>query len=93
LKPVGFEIINLGGHETITMNDLIALIERKVGRKAEVIYHPFHSADMKANQADVSKARKLLGWKPNIGLDEGIARSIAWYNENRDWASKIEINV
>jgi nucleoside-diphosphate-sugar epimerase len=93
LQPTGFEIINLGGHETITMNDLIALIERKVGRKANVIHHPFHSADMKANQADVSKAGELLGWKPKVGLEEGITRSIAWYEENRDWASKIKINV
>ena len=41
LKPVGFEVINLGGHETITMNDLIALIENKVGRKAIVKSSPF----------------------------------------------------
>ena len=93
IQPIGFEIFNLGGHETVTMNDLIALIERKVGYKADIIHHPFHSADMKANQADVSKASKLLGWKPNIGFEEGITRSIAWYKENRDWASKIEINV
>jgi nucleoside-diphosphate-sugar epimerase len=48
---------------------------------------------MKANQADVSKAGELLGWKPNVGLEEGITRSIAWYKENRDWASKIKIKV
>jgi nucleoside-diphosphate-sugar epimerase len=93
LQPIGYEIINLGGHETITMNELIALIERKVERKANITYHPFHAADMKANQADVSKAGKLLGWKPNVGLEEGITRSIAWYKENRDWASKLKINV
>lgn len=93
LQPVGFEVINLGGHETITMNDLIALIEGKVGRKAIVNHHPFHSADMKANQADVSKAGELLGWEPNVGLEEGITRSIEWYNENRDWASKLKIDV
>jgi nucleoside-diphosphate-sugar epimerase len=90
LKPVGFEVINLGGHETITMNELIALIERKVGRKAIVNHYPFHSADMKSNLADVTKAGRLLGWEPNIGLEEGISRSIEWYNENREWASKIE---
>jgi nucleoside-diphosphate-sugar epimerase len=90
LKPVGYEVINLGGHETITMNDLIALIEKKVGHKAIVNHHPFHSADMKSNLADVTKAGELLGWEPHIGLEEGISRSIEWYNQNREWASKIE---
>ena len=90
LKPVGFEVINLGGHETITLNELIALIEGKVGRKAIINYYPFHSADMKANQADVSKARELLGWEPSVGLEDGISRSIEWYNQNREWAGKIE---
>jgi nucleoside-diphosphate-sugar epimerase len=93
LKPMGFEIINLGGHEAITMNDLIALIESKVGRKATVNHRPFHSADMKANQADVSKAGELLGWEPSVGLEEGVSRSIEWYNKNREWASNIEIDV
>ena len=93
LTPVGFEVVNLGGHETITMNDLIALIEKKVGRKAIVNHHPFHSADMMANQADVTKAGELLGWEPNVGLDEGISRSIEWYNQNRDWASKLKMDA
>jgi nucleoside-diphosphate-sugar epimerase len=46
---------------------------------------------MKANLADVTKAGELLGWEPNIGLEEGIIRSIEWYNQNRDWASKIDV--
>jgi len=91
LKPVGYEIINLGGHESISMNDLIALIERKVGRKARIEYHGFHSADMKANLADVSKAGQLLGWEPRVSLEEGISRSIEWYNRNREWASKLSV--
>lgn len=90
LKRVGFEVINLGGHENISMNDLIALIERKVGRKATVEHHPFPQADMKANLADVTKAGELLGWEASVGLDEGISRAIEWYNSNRAWARKIE---
>jgi nucleoside-diphosphate-sugar epimerase len=93
LKPLDYEIINLGGHETITMNDLIAMIERKVGREAMVNHHPFHSADMKTNQADVTKARKLLDWEPKVGLEEGISKSIEWYNHNREWASKLKIDA
>jgi nucleoside-diphosphate-sugar epimerase len=90
LKPVGFEIINLGGHENLTINELIALIESKVGREAIIERYPFPAADMKANLADVSKAGELLGWKPVVDMDSGISRTIEWYNANRDWAKEIE---
>lgn len=91
LKPVGYEIVNLGGHENITLNELIALIESETGKKAQIEYHPFPTADMRANLADVSKARALLGWSPEVGLEEGIKRTIAWYLQERDWAGKLEI--
>jgi UDP-glucuronate 4-epimerase len=93
LNLKGFDIINLGGHESITMNELIAMIERKVGKKALVHNRPFAKADMMANLADVRKAGELLGWEPNVGLEEGIARTIEWYNQNRDWASQLALNV
>ncbi len=91
LKPVGYEIVNLGGHEDISMKDLIAIIETKVGRKATIEYHPFHAADMLASLADVTKAHKLLGWSPEVGLEEGIERTIAWYEQEREWARQLDI--
>lgn len=89
LKPVGYEIINLGGHEEISMNDVIRQLETLIGRKAEVEYSPMHRADMLANFADVSKARAMLGWQPQVGLDEGIGRLVDWYMAERDWASQV----
>jgi len=91
LKRVGYEIFNLGGHENVTMNELIALIEQKVGRKANVIHHPFPAADMTANLADVTKAGQLLGWEAQVGLEEGIERTINWYNSEQEWAGKIDV--
>jgi UDP-glucuronate 4-epimerase len=93
LKPVGFEIINLGGHENISMNDLIAMIERQVGKGAIIERLPAARADMKANLADVTKAGKLLGWEPRVGLEEGISRTCGWYLANRDWASQLKLNL
>lgn len=93
LKPVGFEIINLGGHENISMNDLIAMIERQVGKDAIIEHLPAARADMKANLADVTKAGKLLGWEPRVGLEEGISRTCAWYLANRDWVSQLKLNL
>lgn len=91
LQPLGFEIINLGGHENITINGLIALIERLVGKKAIIERHPFPQADMKANLADVTKARQLLGWQPRVNLEEGLRRTIDWYFSERAWARELKV--
>lgn len=89
LKPLGYEIINLGGHEAITINELIRILEEHIGKEAQVEQRPFHPADMLANQADVRKAKRLLGWEPQVPLREGIANLVAWYNAERDWARQI----
>jgi nucleoside-diphosphate-sugar epimerase len=91
LKPVGYEIFNLGGHENVTMNEIIEMIEKALGKKARVEPRPFPAADMAANLADVSKARRILGWEPQVGLAEGLARTIAWYRREREWASRIDL--
>jgi nucleoside-diphosphate-sugar epimerase len=90
LKPLGYEIFNLGGHEVISMNDLIALLEERIGKKAVLERHPPNPADMLNNLADVSKARRLLGWQPTVGLAEGVSRLVDWYKTEREWASRIQ---
>ena len=89
LKPVGYEIINLGGHEVITINNLIRLIEDVVGKKAVVEYGPADPADMRSNWADVTKAGELLGWEPQFNMRAGIEKLVEWYNAEREWASEI----
>lgn len=89
LKPLDFEIINLGGHEVITINDLIKLIEDVVGKKAIVEYGPPDLADMRSNWADVTRAGELLGWEPQFSLRSGIEKLVEWYNAEREWASQI----
>ncbi|HEB64343.1 MAG TPA: NAD-dependent epimerase/dehydratase family protein [Chloroflexi bacterium] len=93
LRPVGYEIFNLGGHENVTIKGLIERIERIVGRTARIVEHPFPQADMKANLADISKAGETLGWEPTVSLDEGLRRTVAWYNANRAWAKELSLNV
>jgi nucleoside-diphosphate-sugar epimerase len=89
LKPVGYQVINLGGHEVITINDLIHLMERIIGKTARVEYGPPNTADMLSNWADVTKARRLLGWEPETSLDEGVRRLVDWYQAERAWARDI----
>jgi nucleoside-diphosphate-sugar epimerase len=90
LRPLGYEVINLGGHENITINGLIARIEELVGAQAQVTHFPFHPADMRSNLADVSKARRILGWEPRIALHDGLASCVEWYQGERGWAKEIE---
>jgi nucleoside-diphosphate-sugar epimerase len=90
LKPVGFEIINLGGHEVITINNLIKLIEEVTGKKADVVYGPPNLADMRSNWADVGKADELLGWEPQYDMRAGVEKLVEWYNAEREWAKDIE---
>ncbi|MFZ3079249.1 MAG: NAD-dependent epimerase/dehydratase family protein [Bellilinea sp.] len=89
LRPLGYEIINLGGHESISMNDLIAMVEEILGNHAEIVHGPFHRADIMNNLADVSKARRLLGWEPQVGLKEGVRNLVNWYLSERTWASQV----
>lgn len=90
LKPVGYAVINLGGHEVITINHLVAMLEQRIGKKAHVKHHPFHKADVRTNKADTTKAKLILGWEPQVDLEEGVTRLVDWYMQERAWASQIE---
>jgi nucleoside-diphosphate-sugar epimerase len=89
LKPLGYEIINLGGHEVISINGLVELIEDLTGKKANIQYGPPNLADMYMNQANVTKAREMLGWNPQVNLREGIGNLITWYKAEQSWAKDI----
>lgn len=89
LKPLGHEIINLGGHEVITINNLVTLIEDITGKKAIVEHGPPNPADMFTNWADVSKARQLLGWSPEYDMRRGTEKLVEWYLAEREWAKDV----
>ena len=91
LKEVGFEVMSLGGHESISINDLIRKLEGLIGKEAVIEHLPVVKADMLANLADISKARKLLNWDPQVELDEGLRRSVEWYLQERDFLKGIRI--
>jgi UDP-glucuronate 4-epimerase len=90
LKSLGYEVINLGGHETITINELIHALEELIGKKALIQSHPAVLADALANWANIERARRLLGWEPRVPLLQGVARLVEWYNAERDWARLVD---
>jgi nucleoside-diphosphate-sugar epimerase len=90
LKPVGYQVINLGGHEVITINQLITMLENRIGKQAQIVHEPFHKADLLTNKADTTKAADLLGWVPQVNLEEGVTRLVDWYMQERQWVSQVE---
>jgi len=91
LKPLGYEIINLGSDRPITMRQFITILERQLGRPARVQRRPAHPADVRATWADITKARRLLEWAPSTPLEDGLGAAVRWYKENRSWASRIDL--
>lgn len=91
LAPVGYEIVNLGGDHPYRVMELVQLIEQRLGRSAKIEFEEAHPADVLATWADIHKAKDLLGWCPQVSLEEGISRTVEWYEAERHWAGKIPV--
>jgi UDP-glucuronate 4-epimerase len=74
-----FDIFNLGESDTIQLKDLIAAIENAIGKKAKINRLPEQPGDMPLTCADISKARKLLGYNPATRLSDGLPQFIVWF--------------
>ncbi len=80
--PMGYAIINLGRGEPVLLADFVHLIEELTGRKARLEPAPMPEADMPSTYADISRARRLLGYNPSISVQEGVARFLTWYEQH-----------
>lgn len=84
----GFEIINLGESATITLKDLISLIEKETGKKAIIHRETNQAGDVEITYADIQKARNLIEYNPSTPVELGIRKFAAWYQKTRS-----EINI
>lgn len=82
-RPFNYEIINLGNNRTVRLNKLIRVIEKILGKKAKRKLMPIQKGDVLVTYARISKAKKLLGYKPKVGIKEGVSKFVEWYKE---WA-------
>jgi len=80
-KVKGYEIINLGRGEPQPLIKYVKEIERNLGFEAKKNLIPMQAGDFRKTHADISKARKLLGYNPKVSIEEGIKRFIDWYKE------------
>lgn len=76
-----WEVVNLGGGSTHTLNDLISTIEKHVGKQAVINPLPNQPGDVQITSADQKNAKRVLKFQPKVSLDEGVRRTVDWYNE------------
>jgi UDP-glucuronate 4-epimerase len=82
-KPLGYELINLGRGEQVSLTDFVQHVEALAGRKANLLSLPKPAADVFETEADISKARRLLGYDPKTSVREGILQLWQWYQTER----------
>ena len=78
-----FDVFNLGESETIQLQDLVAAIEKALGKKAKINRLPEQPGDMPITCAEISKARKLMGYNPSTKFEDGLPRFVDWFLKSR----------
>jgi len=73
--------VNCGNPTEVTILQFAERIKALTGSKSEIVYRPLPEDDPKVRQPDIARARKLLGWEPKVGLDEGLRRTIEYFRE------------
>ncbi len=79
--PLRYEILNLGESRTTTLAELVEMVARHAGRPAVIDRRPVQPGDVEITYADISRARRLVGYAPRFDMDEGIRRFVAWYRQ------------
>ena len=80
-RPYGYQIFNLGKGAGTTLNEFISLVEKHVGKKANINQMPAQLGDVPFTNADVSKANRLLGYSSKTTFEEGIEKTVTWHKE------------
>ena len=74
-----YEVVNLGESRTVELRELISLIEHELGQKAMIDSQPLQPGDVPQTFADITKARRLLGYNPQTQIEDGIHRFVEWF--------------
>jgi UDP-glucuronate 4-epimerase len=92
LNVEGCRVLNLGGgNEPLSIRGMIEIIEDALSKKARVEHLPQNQADMQDTSANISKARKLLGWQPEVSPQEGLRAAVVWHQKNAGWLDQVRL--
>jgi dTDP-glucose 4,6-dehydratase len=75
------EPVNIGNPKEVTILELAKIVLKLSKSKSEMVYKPLPVDDPKVRQPDISKAKRVLGWKPKVSLDEGLRKTLDWFKE------------
>ena len=81
-RTFGFEVFNLGESQTVTLSQLIELLEKSLGQRAILDRQPPQPGDVPITFADISKAREQLGYQPRVKIADGIPLFVDWFRKN-----------
>lgn len=84
---------NLGNDHPVRLLDFVALVGKAVGLPVRLEHLPPSPADVPATWADITRARRELGWEPRVSCEEGVGRLVEWYRQNREWAAEVRTEV
>lgn len=76
-----YELINIGSGQSVSLNNIVSLIEKALGKKAKIKYTPIIDGDLPKTCADIGKARNLLAYEPSVSLKKGIENFVQWYQK------------
>lgn len=76
-----YEVVNLGESRTVELRELISLLEKELGKTAQIDRQPLQPGDVPQTFADITKARSILGYDPQTQIEEGIRRFVQWWKE------------
>ena len=84
---VPFEVFNLGNSRPVSLSAMVQLLERIIGKKAILQRNPLQPGDVPLTWADISKACRLLGYRPGMPLEQGLEQFVTWYRTDRSHAA------
>jgi nucleoside-diphosphate-sugar epimerase len=77
------QVLNLGIGERVTLNQLLAELQKIIGGRQRPRYEEMRAGDVRHSLADITRAKELIGYSPLVGLTEGLKQTVAWYRENQ----------
>jgi UDP-glucuronate 4-epimerase len=88
-NPFDYEIFNLGNSSPVLLKDLIKTVEEVVGKKANIVEKPARKGEMYLTYANVSKAEKMIGYKPNTTIKQVVEIYYEWFLKQEDWYKQL----
>lgn len=91
MKLKGFQTINLGGNKPYKLQELIINIELNLSKTAKINYMPEYKTDIRDTWADITKAKELLNWCPQVSLEVGISKTVKWHKTNKRLLNNVKL--